>query len=165
MRFPRLVDILTRLGDPRRERMHLWVRRESKRIESHPEVRAWVDRWDTGLVDITGNQGLLAQESTAAPPRRSPNGSPSATRTGAHRRPGLAHTDHACGHRHVRGVRPCGATGTAQGGRDRRPVPSGQEGQRHARRGAPPCHPGPTWPSRPQGRCRVAQPPPTATRR
>lgn len=24
-------------------------------------ARVWVDRWDTGLVDITGNQGLLAQ--------------------------------------------------------------------------------------------------------
>ena len=39
------------------------TRRGKAKWETDPDTgrRAWVDRWDTGLVDITGNQGLLAQ--------------------------------------------------------------------------------------------------------
>ena len=39
------------------------TRRGKARWESDPDTgrRVWVDRWDTGLVDITGDQGLLAQ--------------------------------------------------------------------------------------------------------
>ena len=31
--------------------------------------RSWVDRWDTGLVDITGDQGLLVQVNGRTPRR------------------------------------------------------------------------------------------------
>lgn len=39
------------------------TRRGKAKWETCPEtgVRTWVDRWDTGLVDIAGGQGLLAQ--------------------------------------------------------------------------------------------------------
>lgn len=39
------------------------TRRGKARWESDPDTgrRVWVDRWDTGLVDVTGDQGLLAQ--------------------------------------------------------------------------------------------------------
>lgn len=39
------------------------TRRGKAKWESCPDtgVRTWVDRWDTGLVDIAGDQGLLAQ--------------------------------------------------------------------------------------------------------
>jgi transposase len=39
------------------------TRRGKAKWESDPQtgLRVWVDRWDTGLVDITGDQGLLAQ--------------------------------------------------------------------------------------------------------
>ncbi|WP_415915337.1 ISL3 family transposase [Rhodococcus pyridinivorans] len=39
------------------------TRRGKAKWETCPETgeRRWVDRWDTGLVDLTGDQGLLAQ--------------------------------------------------------------------------------------------------------
>lgn len=39
------------------------TRRGKAKWETCPDTgeRSWVDRWDTGLVDITGSQGLLAQ--------------------------------------------------------------------------------------------------------
>ena len=39
------------------------TRRGKAKWETDPDTgrRIWVDRWDTGLVDITGDQGLLAQ--------------------------------------------------------------------------------------------------------
>lgn len=39
------------------------TRRGKARWETDPDTgaRSWVDRWDTGLVDILGDQGLLAQ--------------------------------------------------------------------------------------------------------
>ncbi len=39
------------------------TRRGKAKWESDPATgrRVWVDRWDTGLVDITGERGLLAQ--------------------------------------------------------------------------------------------------------
>lgn len=39
------------------------TRRGKAKWETDPDTgrRNWVDRWDTGLVDITGDQGLLAQ--------------------------------------------------------------------------------------------------------
>ncbi|KHJ73362.1 transposase, partial [Rhodococcus sp. Chr-9] len=39
------------------------TRRGKAKWETDPDtgVRSWVDRWDTGLVDLTGDQGLLAQ--------------------------------------------------------------------------------------------------------
>jgi transposase len=39
------------------------TRRGKAKWETDPDTgrRVWVDRWDTGLVDITGDQGLLAQ--------------------------------------------------------------------------------------------------------
>ena len=39
------------------------TRRGKAKWETDPDTgqRSWVDRWDTGLVDITGDQGLLVQ--------------------------------------------------------------------------------------------------------
>jgi len=39
------------------------TRRGKAKWETGPDTgqRSWVDRWDTGLVDLTGDQGLLAQ--------------------------------------------------------------------------------------------------------
>ncbi|SMG58031.1 zinc-finger of transposase IS204/IS1001/IS1096/IS1165 [Rhodococcus rhodochrous J3] len=39
------------------------TRRGKTKWETDPDTgkRSWVDRWDTGLVDLTGDQGLLAQ--------------------------------------------------------------------------------------------------------
>jgi transposase len=39
------------------------TRRGKAKWDTDPDTgrRRWVDRWDTGLVDITGDQGLLAQ--------------------------------------------------------------------------------------------------------
>ena len=135
------------------------TRRGKAKWETDPDTgrRRWVDRWDTGLVDITGDQGLLAQV----------NGRNSQTVIDwlAQRDPGwsaqITHVAIDLSAVYARAVR-LGLTG---GDRDRRPVPSGQEGQRHARRGAPPDHLGPTRPARPQDRRRVDQPAPAAARR
>ena len=123
-----------------------------------PRRGRWVrvDPWDTGFVDLAGDQGLLGQRDgrTSAAvvdwlSQRSPQF------RGGHRvrgdRPG----------RGLRGGDPHPGP-VAQRDDRGRPLPPGEAGQRRADQGAPPRHLGPARSSWPQDRPGVGQPAPTA---
>lgn len=131
------------------------TRRGKAKYQTCPDTgtRVWVDRFDTGLVDITGHAGLLVQvNGRSAQP---------VTDWLAERDQAWLRRDHPCGDRHVDDLRQGRPRRAAAREAHRGPVSPGQTSQPDGRSGAPAHHLGQP---RPQSRPGMAQPAPTAAR-
>ena len=129
---PRTKTMMARTGTRHRRNL---PRQGEARDRSDHRNPAVVDRWDTGVVDIAGDEGLLAQV----------NGRSSAAviigdRLVRRTRRAVATADHPRDDRPAVGLCQGGARGALAHRAGGRPVPPGQEGQRSRRRGAPAGH-------------------------